>query len=188
MTGQQDRPEVALEQYHAYLECLAWMRIDPRLRGKFGLSDVIQNTLLEAYQQLRQLQALNPAMQKVWLRKAVMSNLLDEIDRWRSRGRDVALEQPIREAAHQSSSRLKEWLVSEESTPSARLERHERDERLAEALTRLPTRQREAIVLRYWHKMKLTEIAAHLNCTIGTVAGLIHRGVEKLGIDLKDLG
>src|SRR5207244_3402620 len=42
----EDSTTAALEQYRTYLECLAFMRLDPRLRSKFGLSAVIQNTLL----------------------------------------------------------------------------------------------------------------------------------------------
>ena len=66
----QDSTTAALEEYRAYLECLAFMRLDPRLRSKFGLSDVIQNTLLEAYRDLAQLQALDAEARKGWLRKA----------------------------------------------------------------------------------------------------------------------
>src|SRR3954466_10463125 len=91
-----DSATAALEQYRAYLECLAFMRLDPRLRSKFGLSDVIQHTLLEAYADLAQLQALDPEARKRWLRKAAARNLLDEIARWRTRGRNVVLEQPLR--------------------------------------------------------------------------------------------
>src|SRR5262249_56454745 len=108
-----DSATAALEQYRAYLECLAFMRLDPRLRSKFGLSDIIQNTLLEAYRDLEQLQALDPEARKRWLRKAAARNLLDEIARWRTRGRNVALGQPLCEAAESSSCRLKAWLGTE---------------------------------------------------------------------------
>jgi RNA polymerase sigma-70 factor (ECF subfamily) len=183
-----DSATAALEQYRAYLECLAFMRLDPRLRSKFGLSDVIQNTLLEAYRDLAQLQALDPEARKRWLRKVAARNLLDEIARWRTRGRHVALEQPLREAAESSSCRLEAWLVSEESAPPEKVDRHEREVRIAEALAGLPPRQREALILRNWHGLKLAEIAEQLGCTIGAAAGLIHHGLEKLGTDLHDLG
>jgi hypothetical protein len=38
-----------LEEYRAYLETLTYIQIDPRLRSEFSLSDIIQNTLLEAW-------------------------------------------------------------------------------------------------------------------------------------------
>src|SRR5262249_13929491 len=183
-----DSATAALEQYRAYLECLAFMRLDPRLRSKFGLSDIIQNTLLEAYPDLEQLQALDPEARKRWLRKAAARNLLDEIARGRPRARTVVLEQPLCEAAENSSCRLKAWLVSEESAPPDKVDRHEREGRVAEALARLPARQREALILRNWHGLKLAEIAEQLGCTVGAAAGLSHPGPEEPQTDPPHLG
>jgi hypothetical protein len=96
----------ALGQYRAYLETLSCIQIDPRLRAKFGLSDVIAQTLLEAYQAPERIRALGPEDQRRWLRRMLVNNLRDEIDRWLAAGRDVALEQPLQAAAEASSSRL----------------------------------------------------------------------------------
>jgi RNA polymerase sigma-70 factor (ECF subfamily) len=52
--------------------------------------------------------------------------------------------------------------------------------RLAEALAQLPERQRDAIILQKFHGWKLAEIAEHLECTTGVVAGLQARGLARL--------
>jgi DNA-directed RNA polymerase specialized sigma24 family protein len=44
----------------------------------------------------------------------------------------------------------------------------------------LPQRQREALILQRWHGWKLAEIAEHMQCTQGVVAGLHARGLAKL--------
>jgi RNA polymerase sigma-70 factor (ECF subfamily) len=180
MNRTRDDVNRALGQYRAYLETLSCIQIDPRLRAKFGLSDLIARTLWEAYQALERVGALDPEGQRRWLRRVLVNNLRDEVDRWLSAGRDVALEQPLWAAAEASSCRLRDWLAADESTPSQRLLEQERALRLAEALAKLPERQREAIILQMWHGWKLAQIAEHLNCTVGVVAGLHAHGLARL--------
>jgi RNA polymerase sigma-70 factor (ECF subfamily) len=180
MTAPSEDFNRALGQYRAYLETLTWIQIDPRLRAKFGLSDVISQTLLEAYQAFDRVRALGPEEQRCWLRRMLLNNLRDEVDRWLSAGRDVDLERPLQAAAEASSCRLAEWLAAHDSTPSERLIKQERALRLAEALAQLPERQREAVVLQQWHGWKLAQIPEHLGCTVGAVAGLHAHGLARL--------
>jgi RNA polymerase sigma-70 factor (sigma-E family) len=51
---------------------------------------------------------------------------------------------------------------------------------MADAIGRLPYRQRVAIVLRFWHDCTEAEIAAALRCRPGTVGSLIHRALAEL--------
>jgi RNA polymerase sigma-70 factor (sigma-E family) len=51
---------------------------------------------------------------------------------------------------------------------------------LADALDALPYRQRAALVLRFYADLSDIDIAAALRCRPGTVASLIHRGLEQL--------
>ena len=51
---------------------------------------------------------------------------------------------------------------------------------LFDALSALPYRQRAAIVLQYYEGLSQTEIADLLGCREGTVASLVHRGLEQL--------
>ena len=164
----------------AYLETLACIHLDPRLHGKFGLSDVVQETLVEAWQDAERFRALDPEGRKRWLRRMLVNNLLDTIARWRAGCRDVRLEQPIDAAAADSSCRLQAWLAAEDSSPSERLGREEEALRLLEALSRLDGRQREALILQKYHGWTLAQIAEHLGCTAGAVAVLHARGLKKL--------
>lgn len=63
--------------------------------------------------------------------------------------------------------------VVEETTDHRRVE-------LADVLMDLPYRQRAAVVLRYYHDLSESEIAAILHCRPGTVGSLIHRGLGQL--------
>ena len=51
---------------------------------------------------------------------------------------------------------------------------------LGAALATLPYRQRAALVLRYYADLPESEIAIALGCRPGTVASLVHRGLERL--------
>ncbi len=52
-------------------------------------------------------------------------------------------------------------------------------------LKRLPTRQRQALALRYYADLSVDQIAQLLNCPAGTVKSLLHRGIEALRKEFK---
>ncbi|MDR3649813.1 MAG: sigma-70 family RNA polymerase sigma factor [Acidimicrobiales bacterium] len=59
---------------------------------------------------------------------------------------------------------------------------------LFDVLSTLPSRQRAAIVLRFYEQMSDGEIAALLHCRPGTVASLVHRGCARLRSAMADPG
>jgi RNA polymerase sigma-70 factor (ECF subfamily) len=172
--------DLVLERFRAYLECLTMIKVDPRLQSKFGLSDIIQQTLLEACRCLDRISALDEENQKKWLRRMLVNNLLDEIDKVKSPRRDYRLERSLERAADESSVRLKEWLAGENASPSDRLKQQEESLRLLDALAQLPGNQRDALILQKWHGWTIAQIAAHLGRTTGAVAGLQARGLKRL--------
>ena len=62
----------------------------------------------------------------------------------------------------------------------AALLRFEEDQAFFQRLQELPTRQRAALVLRYFYDLPDSEVAAQLNCSAQTVRSQIHRGLAKL--------
>jgi RNA polymerase sigma-70 factor (ECF subfamily) len=179
-------PESKLEGFRQYLALLARLHVGPQLQGKVDLSGVVQQTLLEAYQSLAQIDGLNEGQQAAWLRRALANNLKDELRKWQAEARDVGRERSLQAALDESSSRLEAWLMADQSSPSQRAERQERAVRLANALARLPDAQREALVLQHWHSWPLARIAEHLGRTPAAVAGLLHRGLQGLRKDLEE--
>jgi len=55
------------------------------------------------------------------------------------------------------------------------------------ALSDLPDRQREAIVLRYFEDMPLEAVAQSMDCAVGTVKATIHQALRSLKNRLKQL-
>ncbi len=54
------------------------------------------------------------------------------------------------------------------------------DEDLADAVGRLPRRQRECVVLRYTEDLRLADIATALGISVGSVKTHLHRGLSAL--------
>jgi RNA polymerase sigma-70 factor (ECF subfamily) len=169
-----------LEKFRDYLRLLARVQLDPRLRGKLDPSDVVQQTLLEAYQKRDQFRGSTEGEWLAWLRQALAHNLADALRAFGQAKRDVGREQALGAAVEASSRRLAAFLAAEQSSPSQRAERHERAVLLASALAALPEANREALVLHYCEEWPLSEIAKHLGRTPAAVAGLLKRGLKQL--------
>jgi RNA polymerase sigma-70 factor (ECF subfamily) len=179
--------DLSLDRYREYLLLLARVRLDARLRGKLDASDVVQQTLLEAYQARAQYRGHTVGEQAAWRRQILARNLANAVRDLGRAKRDVARERALSAALDESASHLEAWLAAEQSSPSQRAERHERAVRLAEALAALPDAQREAVVLRHWQHMSLADIGQQLNCTTAAVTGLLHRGLKNLRKQLQEL-
>jgi RNA polymerase sigma-70 factor (subfamily 1) len=187
MTLPTDDVNRALEEHRVYLETLKNIQIDPRVRQKFGMSDIVQVTLVEAGRDLERIQAMDPAGRKRWLRRMLMNNLLDELRKFLNRPPEVSIDEPVRVAVEQSSCRVQKWLTVEDTSPSEKMMGDEEGERLLEALAQIDPRQREALVLQKWQGWKLKEIAEHMGCTTRAVAGLHARGLKALRKLLPDM-
>ena len=169
-----------LNRYRQYLLLLARVEIDPRLRERLDPSDVVQQTMLVAYQKRDQFRGTSEAEKAAWLRQILANNLVDALRAIGRKKRDVAREQSLEIKIKQSSQQIGSWLADEQSTPSQKLDQHEQAIRLADALAQLPPAQREALVLQNWDNWSLAEIAAQMDRTPAAVAGLLKRGLKRL--------
>jgi RNA polymerase sigma-70 factor (ECF subfamily) len=172
--------EQRFEKFRNYLRFLARLQFDPRLQRKLDPSDVVQQTLLEAYARRHQFRGTAEPQWLAWLRQALAHNLADALRGFTQDKRALAREQPLAEAVERSSARLEGWLADDQPSPSVEAQRHERALRLANALEFLPESQREALVLQHWHGWTLAQIARHMRRTEAAVAGLLKRGLKHL--------
>jgi RNA polymerase sigma-70 factor (ECF subfamily) len=170
----------ALEGHRDYLHLIARLHLPPRLRGKLDASDVVQQALLRAHRHRDQFRGRGDAELAAWLRRILATTLADAARQFGAGKRDLALEQSLEAAFHDSSERLETLLRPGAPSPSAAAARHEDLSRLAAALARLPEDQRAALELHYLQGCSVAETAGHLARTERSVAGLLRRGLKTL--------
>ena len=176
--GAQD-PTHDLERFRDYLLVLAESMLNTQLRKKTDAADIVQQTLLQAFQSIDQFRGSTDAELASWLR-SILSNVLFGLMREYSRQcRDISREQSI-QAVEQSSLQLANLLAANTSSPSAALHRQEWANDVARAMLQLTSEQRQAIMLKYWHNATLAQIGQQLGKSNEAVAGLIFRGMQKL--------
>jgi RNA polymerase sigma-70 factor (ECF subfamily) len=180
MSGEAEALAGRMERFRPYLQLLARLQLDQRLRAKVDLSGVVQQTLWEGHRVLGSAPAPGDAQLAALLRRLLANNLADEARKWYADKRDAGRERSLEASLEASSARLEAFLAADQSSPEERAERNEELLRLAGALERLPEAQRQAVELHYLRGWKLEEIAGHLGRGKSAVAGLLHRGLDKL--------
>jgi len=169
-----------LQRYRGYLCALAQIELGRRLRSKVDPSDIVQQSLLEAHQDLTALKGRTEPELVAWLRTILARNLLNTARDYAAQKRDVARERAMSQQLADSSVRLEQFLASEQTTPSQIAIRSEDAEKLAAALAELPDDQRTAVILKHFHDWSLAQIAKELDRSTLAVAGLLKRGLKKL--------
>jgi RNA polymerase sigma-70 factor, ECF subfamily len=186
MSPETEPHEWEFDRFREYLRLLARLQLNPRMQRKLDPSDVVQQTLLEAFQNRDQFRGRTDAERAGWLRQILARNLADALRAFGREKRDLDRERSLEEALRASSVRLEGWLATKDASPSEQAEQHEHALRLAIALAGLPAGQREALVLQYWYGWTLAEIGVQLDRTPAAVAGLLKRGLKKLRTELQE--
>jgi RNA polymerase sigma-70 factor, ECF subfamily len=78
--------------------------------------------------------------------------------------------------------------ANREESPQGRLERAQVIEIIEQELSRLPPRQREAFIMRYWEELDVAETAAAMGCSEGSVKTHCSRATHALAIALRAKG
>jgi RNA polymerase sigma-70 factor (ECF subfamily) len=167
-----------LENYRPYLELLARLQLDARLRGLVEPSDLAQQTLIKAYRKWEQVRGTTEAQRTAWLRAILANEIADALRKCMRRNEDRR--RSLEDSLNGSSMRLEAWLISDSTSPSGRLIGQERMLALAGALAELPEDQRIAIELHHLQDRTIPQISLEMNRSPASVAGLLRRGLKAL--------
>ncbi len=168
-----------LARYRSYLRIRA-KNMAPDLRSKIDSSDVVQQTLLEAFENVHQFHGETTTEMEAWLGRMLTNNITDAARTLRRKKRDVSREKPLEAESSKFAHGVGDRVSSEQTTPSLCAVRSEDLVRLHKALAQLPEKQREVILLHHLQGMSLAETAGKINRSETAVAGLLYRGLKAL--------
>lgn len=158
------------------------------IRGKFGASDVVQQSMLEVHNDFRRFAGKSEAEFRRWITRLVERNLIDASRQYRqTKRRDIAREIPItsnRSRRNYTSGRNLNQselaLTAREGTASGIVSRQEDDQALAAAINQLSCRQRQVVELRHRQSLSYAQIADQLNTSETAARKTWSRAVEQL--------
>jgi RNA polymerase sigma-70 factor (ECF subfamily) len=171
--------EDLLALYRPYLRLAAGRRLPRVVQKRVDASDIAQQTLLDAVRGLEDFRGRTEPEFTAWMMKLLERNLLQSLRNHTLGKRDVRLEQNWTDDSG-SAQMIWHSLAGSGSSPESRVVHGETALQLAAALERLPADQRAAVELRYIAYKSLQEIAHQMERSVGSVAGLIRRGVESM--------
>ena len=164
-----------LEAYRRPLLRLARQQIDRRrLQAKGGGSDVVQDTLTKALDDIRTFQGCTPEQLHAWLRTILMHTAANFAREFTTDKRRVN-----RETTQVSESMANDLRHAEPSASEAAI-RREQTGRLQRLLARLPAHYAEVIRLRFEEKLSFHEIASKMGGTAESARKLCSRAVAEL--------
>jgi RNA polymerase sigma-70 factor (ECF subfamily) len=161
--GDAQPADLRLERFRDYLCLLARTHLHPRHRRRLDPSDVVQQTLLEAHEKRAQFRGNTDAETARWLRQILVHNVTDAVRAFAAQKRDTDREQSLEAAIaaiENSFSRAEQFLIADQTSAEGRLNKIDDLLALTHALTELPARQRDAIVLHHLQGRCLAELSA----------------------------
>jgi RNA polymerase sigma-70 factor (ECF subfamily) len=182
--AQGDRParEQLLARHRDRLRKMVVYHMDHRLAARVDPSDVVQEALADAAQQLSDYLRQRPLPFYPWLRQLAWDRLIDLYRRHvQASKRSVTREVPgLLSLPDGSAVELAGRLLDLGPSPSANLLQSEVRRRVREALDQLAPRDREVLVLRHLEQLTTADTAAVLGITEGAVKSRHLRALRRL--------
>jgi RNA polymerase sigma-70 factor (ECF subfamily) len=181
-TGNPEARQQLLMRHRKRLREMVGLRMDRRLIARVDPSDVVQEALAEAVQQLSNYLRDRPLPFYPWLRQLAWERLI-ELHRRHLYAQKRSVRREDREylaLPDDSAVHLAQRLLAPGSSPSERVLRQELRDRVQTALAQLSPRDREILVLRHLEELSTNETAAVLGITAGAVKMQHLRAVRRL--------
>lgn len=173
-----------VEAARGSLKLLAAGQLPAELRSKVALSDVVQETALEAFSNADRFEGSTRLELFAWLRKILRNNVVDAVRHYRDcQARDYRRERSLQEL---SSRDHEDPSLVADGRPELSAIRSERDQAVLMAIESLPEPHATVIRLRIWENLKFREIASRCGRSEEAVRKLFFRSLVRLKEVLDD--
>lgn len=170
-----------MSKHRSRLKQMVRARMDPRILGRVDPSDVIQEALTTAFEQLQQYLYQQPIPFYPWLRRIAWQKLVHHHQRHLDAAkRSVRKEQQYWTLSEHSVMQLAGLAATNLTTPSAAVARQETFQQVRHALDRLEKQDREILLQRYVEHMSIQEIASGLELSEAAAQMRQFRALQKL--------
>ena len=184
--GEQDAVGQLLELYRQYLRTIARRKLGSMLNPRLDVSDVVQQTMINAHEHFQGFAGNENAELQAWLRCILQCNISTAIrDHLYTKKRAMSLETSLEPSDPSHHGNGAKTPVSSSPSPSLQASQIEESLRLLDQLDRLPEDQATAVKLRYLECRSITEVADHLGRSVTAAAGLVKRGMQNLRKQMK---
>lgn len=165
-----------LGEFRSFLLRVVERRFDPRMRARIDPADVVQESLIEASQRLGDYLVRQPMSVRAWLHQTACQRLqMAWREHRRSQRRSVDREVPL---IDNTSLALAHSLLGK--SPSAYLLQQELVERIQLSIDRLPTCDRDLILMRNFDNLSNQEVAELLGIQASAASKRYGRALLRL--------
>lgn len=178
-SGDVEARDELLECCRNYVNVIARTNIETWMRAKVDASDLVQETMLEAYQGFQNFDGTSEAEWLGWLKQILAHNTHDFIRKYRAAKRDAKLEVRIQNSSPNFSMPAID-LSAQLPTPSQLMIQNEREFELANAIAQLNKDYQEVIQLRNLQRLSFDEVAERMGRSRGAVQMLWARALKRL--------
>jgi RNA polymerase sigma-70 factor (ECF subfamily) len=170
-TGDADAVGQLLDQQRVELRKLAEEQLPALLQQRIDASDVVQQTCLSVFRDIREFDGRDPAQFVAWVRKIHERNIQNAI-------RDQL--QTQRRAAERESPGTEPTGVPDPApSPSELVRQDDERQKLLGVLLQLPEDEQAVLRLRYWEDCTLAEICRRLNLSRDAAAWTMHKALRR---------
>ena len=165
-----------------YLFSVMDCQVGEQLKAKFCVSDIVQQSLMEASQAMDRFRGSTELELKVWLKRIALNNLKDAARQFTTtQSRNV-----VREVSISAEDGWQQVACPKSKPASWFMKRDEQSEQLLRCILRLPERQREIVEGRHCLGRSYHQLAEELGITENACRNLWIRAIQSLRAMLQE--